>query len=537
MAVARKAGRRFEPNIWPGFVDVMTALVMVIMFVLTILVVIQWVLRERLDTQQGQLVALGSEVQTLDKALDTAEAAKAELSSALDTARTDLDTRAAEIERLSAVLAVRESALGRTQARLTDREAEIAALMAARITDKAAADTRAAALTERAEGAEDRAGAAELAVASARREVDEAAARARLDAARADALEALVADLRKDGAAAATTLAAAQDRIEAAEAARLTDAAAAQALRARLDNAQTELTAMTLALEESRKRASDTLTLLAAAEAAKDEVQQTAERRLSEAEQQAALMRVAQDKLASQEALSAEGQRKVALLNAQVAQLSQQLRELQAVLDSTGAAKGEAEVRVSELGTQLNTALLRAAEAEKAKSALEGERAARAEAEAKDLGRYRSEFFGRLSQILEGRPGVKVVGDRFVFSSDVVFPAAGATLSPEGQAQIDSVTAQLIDIAADIPPEIDWIVRVDGHTDDTRLSGFGRYRDNWELSQARALAVVRYMVEDLGFPPDRVAAAGFGEYRPAVSGETPEARAQNRRIELKLTER
>ena len=294
---------------------------------------------------------------------------------------------------------------------------------------------------------------------------------------------------------------------------------------------------MTLALEESRKRASDTLTLLAAAETAKDEVEETARSRLSEAEKEAALKQVALDKLASQEALSVEGQRKVALLNAQVAQLSQQLRELQAVLDSTGEARGEAEVRVSELGTQLNTALLRAAEAEKAKTALEAERATRAEAEAKDLGRYRSEFFGRLSQILEGRKGVKVVGDRFVFSSDVVFPAAGATLSPEGRAQIDSVTAQLIDIAADIPPEIDWILRVDGHTDDTPLSGSGRLRDNWELSQARALAVVRYMVEDLGFPPDHIAATGFGEYKPAVSGDTPEARAQNRRIELKLTER
>ena len=197
-----------------------------------------------------------------------------------------------------------------------------------------------------------------------------------------------------------------------------------QALRARLDNAQTELTAMTLALEESRKRAEETLTLLAAAEAAKDEAAAQADRRLSEAEGQAALLAVAQDKLASQEALSAEGQRKVALLNAQVAQLSTQLRQLQAVLDATGAAKGEAEVRIGELGNQLNAALLRAAEAEKVKAALESERAARAEAEAKDLTRYRSEFFGRLSQILAGRPGVTVVGDRFAFSSDVVFPAA-----------------------------------------------------------------------------------------------------------------
>lgn len=537
MAMVRKAGRRFEPNIWPGFVDAMTALVMVIMFVLTILVVVQWVLGDRIDTQEEELVALGTEVETLDEALATAEAARSELTTALSSAEADLAARAAEVERLSAVLAVGEAAHDATKARLTDREAEVAALLAARATDRASATGQAEALAARAAGAEARASAAELALAAARSESDEAVAQARLDAARAEALEALVEDLRSEAAAAGTARAEATGRMDEAEAARLTEAAAAQALRARLDNADAELTAMTLALEESRKRAEDTLTLLAAAEAARGEAAALSERRLTEAEAQAALLAAAQERLASQEALSADGQRRVALLNAQVAQLSTQLRQLQSVLDATGDAKGEAEVRVSELGTQLNAALLRAAEAEKSRAALEAERAERAEAEALDLGRYRSEFFGRLSQILEGREGVQVVGDRFVFSSDVVFPTAGATLSPEGRAQIDSVTAQLREIASEIPPEIDWIVRVDGHTDDAPLSGSGRYRDNWELSQARALAVVRHMVDALGFPPERVAAAGFGEHRPAAAGDTPEARAQNRRIELKLTER
>ncbi|MGL5010677.1 MAG: OmpA family protein, partial [Paracoccaceae bacterium] len=161
----------------------------------------------------------------------------------------------------------------------------------------------------------------------------------------------------------------------------------------------------------------------------------------------------------------------------------------------------------------------------------------RLEAEARNLEKFRSEFFGQLSTLLEGREGVRVVGDRFVFSSEVLFTAGSADLAPEGRAQIAGVAAILNDVAGQIPPEIDWIIRVDGHTDNVPLSGLGEFADNWELSQARALSVVRYMQEELGFPPSRMAATGFGEYRPVASGDSAEALAANRRIELKLTER
>lgn len=535
MALSRN--RRFEPNIWPGFVDAMTALVMVVMFVLTIVIVVQSVMREQLTTQEGELDSLGERVSGLNLALGAADAAQAALTDELGTARQGLATRSAEIARLSQVLALRDDALGEATSRLTDREAEVAALLAAQATERAAAQAATRALTTRAEQAEGRVSAAELAVASARQEVDEAAARARLDAARADALEAMVADLRVKDEGAGSALSEAQAKLSQAETARLTDAAAAEALRAKLDGAEAELAAMTLALEESRKRAEDTLTLLAAADAAKKDVAAGAEAQLTEAERNAALLNVAQAKLSEQEALSAEDARKVALLNAQVADLSGRLASLQDVLDAQDATGGEVDLKIANLGERLNAALLKAAEAEKARAALEAEKRSAAEAEAQDLTRYRSEFFGRLSQILAGREGVKVVGDRFVFSSDVVFPAAGATLSPEGRAQIDSVAAQLKEIAGEIPEGIDWILRVDGHTDAVPLSGGGRFGDNWELSQARALAVVRYLVDRHGFPPERLAAAGFGEYRPAVDGDSPEARAQNRRIELKLTER
>ncbi len=139
--------------------------------------------------------------------------------------------------------------------------------------------------------------------------------------------------------------------------------------------------------------------------------------------------------------------------------------------------------------------------------------------------------------MLEGREGVRVEGDRFVFSSEVLFAPAQVDLLPEGRAQIARVAEILTEVADQIPPGIDWVVRVDGHTDRVPLSGTGRYRNNWELSQGRALSVVEYMVNDLGFPPARLAATGFGEYQPIDPGESAEALARNRRIELKLTER
>ncbi len=201
-------------------------------------------------------------------------------------------------------------------------------------------------------------------------------------------------------------------------------------------------------------------------------------------------------------------------------------------------------MQIEALGSQLNSALARVAAEEKRRAALEEaerirleEEAKALKAETKELSRYRSEFFGKLSEVLAGREGVRVVGDRFVFSSEVLFEPGSADLAPEGRSQIAGVVATLQEVAAAIPPEIDWIIRVDGHTDNVPLSGFGEYRDNWELSQARALSVVRYMQNSLGFPPERLAATGFGEYRPVAEGDTPEARAQNRRIELKLTER
>lgn len=470
MGLSRGGRERFSATIWPGFVDAMSTLLLVLIFALTIFMVLQSVLRERITTQDSELQQLGDRVAALSQALSTAQG------------------QAAALDR--------------------DLAAERARLRAS-----------------------------EAAVAAARTEVDAQAEAARLAAARREALEALLADLRRQNADTAGQLDQTRQKLSEAEAARLADAAAAQALRERLDKADAELTASTLALDEARRKAEETLTLLAAAEAAKTDLSQRVDAQTSEAERQKGLLALAQQKLSEQEALSTEEQRRVALLNQQVAQLNDQLGSLRSVLEAAGEDKRAADLRAEDLGRQLNVALVRAAEEERKRRALEEEARTKAEAEARDLARYRSEFFGRLSQILEGREGVRVVGDRFVFSSEVLFPAGEATLSDEGKAQIARVTQLLDQISAEIPPEIDWIIRVDGHTDSQPLSGLGRYRDNWELSQARALSVVRYMVDDLGFAANRLLPAGFADTRPVSTGTSPEALAQNRRIELKLTER
>jgi chemotaxis protein MotB len=258
---------------------------------------------------------------------------------------------------------------------------------------------------------------------------------------------------------------------------------------------------------------------------------------LSEAEQRAILLAQANVELSQAEAQTAQQQRQVAALNEQVAALRAQLGGLQNLLDASAARDADADVQIQALGSQLNSALAQVASEQRARADLEAAERARLEEEAVELERYRSEFFGRLRNLLEGREGVRIEGDRFVFSSEVLFEPGAANLAQEGRAQIANVAQLLLEISDDIPEALDWIIRVDGHTDNIPLSGFGEYANNWELSQARALSVVLYMSESLGIPPFRLAATGFGEFRPISTEDTAEARAQNRRIELKLTER
>ena len=737
MALSRRTGQRFQGSIWPGFVDAMTGLLLVLMFVLTIFMVIQFVLRETISGQETELNTLSAEIAAIAEALGleqervkSLETELGALSSILSDAETQVAAQSALIAQLTLERDQTANALADANSKITAFEAQVAGLLASQQENLANIQS----LENRRDELISEAEALNLALAQARDEIDVAAEEARRKASEREALEALIASLRKDKADASTTIDEQTQRLEElttqlseAEAAKLVSAAAAEELRKRLENSNAELTAMTLALEEQRKKAEDTLTLLAAANAAKDSVakkleealitisamdreqterlesveearkeadqevqrlqialaaslarqdemarqleavnnrlneantweraqftelsdmqsdlaralldlenqrdatdaanlqQDRAEERISELENaleqlvgqnqgalksleqqlaealaakvkaegerqnltedlQAALAaRLAADALAD-ERLSALEQREILLaearkslgvsedlsekranelieaakqqelLNQQVSILRAELGKLQELLALSEQKDADSQIQLQNLGNRLNAALARAASEERKRRKLEEAERIRLESAAKkleaernqladqaqDLANYKSEFFGRLREILAGQEGVKIVGDRFVFSSEVLFEPGAASLSEAGQLEIDKVANILLGVKDSIPDTIEWVIRVDGHTDNIPLSGAGEFRDNWELSQARALSVVRYMVEALQFPANRMAANGFGEFQPVNTNDTPEARAQNRRIEIKLTER
>ena len=213
--------------------------------------------------------------------------------------------------------------------------------------------------------------------------------------------------------------------------------------------------------------------------------------------------------------VSTRARAQVDLLNQQLAALRRQIGALEDALEVSESRERESDARIQDLSGRLNVALAQRVQ---------------------ELARYRSDFFGRLREILSGREGIRVVGDRFVFQSEVLFGSGGADLDATGSEEMGKLADAIIQLAGEIPEEIEWVLRVDGHTDDIPLSGRGRYRDNWELSTARAASVVRFLTER-GVPAERLAAAGFGEFQPIDPRDTADARARNRRIELKLTER
>ena len=205
----------------------------------------------------------------------------------------------------------------------------------------------------------------------------------------------------------------------------------------------------------------------------------------------------------------------VQLLNQQISALRKQIAALEDALDASESKDRESSTKIADLGKRLNVALAQRVQ---------------------ELNRYRSDFFGRLREILGNREDIRVVGDRFVFQSEVLFPSGGAQLNPDGLGEMTKLAKALIVLGAEIPEEIDWVLRVDGHTDNIPLGGGGRYRDNWELSSGRATSVVKHLIEE-GVPARRLVAAGFGEFQPLDTDDTQEARDRNRRIELKLTEK
>ncbi len=525
MALSRRTGQRFQASIWPGFVDAMTGLLLVLMFVLTIFMVVQFVLRETISGQESKLDALSAEVAALAQALGLEQDRSQALQTQVGTLRATITSAEELANEQSALIATltrqRDDtavALAAARTEITSFEAQVAALIAERDTVvgnlQVVESERDALLTEQQ--------ALNHALAQARDEIDAQTEAARLAAAQREALDVMIAELQakaaldaENNAALAAQVTDLEAQLTEEEQARLAQAAAAEALRARLENADAELTAMTLALEEQRKRAEETLTLLAAAEASRSQLSESALAAADRIDREAALRAVAESELAKAEAQTQEEQRKVAVLNAQVKELNAQLGSLQALLDAASERDKQAKVQIAELGSKLNQALAQ---------------------KVSELSRFRSEFFGKMRDVLGGREGIQVVGDRFVFQSEVLFQSGSAILDPRGQDELTKLADVVRELAQTAPPELNWVLRIDGHTDAVPLRG-GRYADNWELSQARALSVVRYLVDVEGIPPSRLAATGFGGFQPIAEGTSPEANDRNRRIEFKFTER
>jgi chemotaxis protein MotB len=219
--------------------------------------------------------------------------------------------------------------------------------------------------------------------------------------------------------------------------------------------------------------------------------------------------------LEAEKRLGARALAQIEVLNQQIAALRRQLAALEEVLEATEKKDKESQARIADLGQRLNVALAQRVQ---------------------ELSRYRSDFFGRLRAILGNRPDIRIVGDRFVFQSEVFFDSGKATLDkPEGRAELDKLASALLELDRRIPGEIAWVLRVDGHTD-VRPINSPQFRNNWELSAGRAISVVQYLVGK-GISPQRLVAAGFGEFQPIDPEKTEEAFNRNRRIELKLTER
>jgi chemotaxis protein MotB len=454
---------------WPGFVDALTTLLIVIIFLVLVFVLAQFFLNQAISGRDEALQRLHTQIAQLADLLAMEKSANAEL-------RLNIGQLSAELQ---ASATARDEALGRVSGVMSERDA--LALKLNQVT---------AQLAE----AKDKAEQATAEAQKARRDLEDASKSVEADKEKLtvqlkdleqlrrdiDALRTVRADLEKQVAGLAAQAEARDKDLTAAR-------DKSKELEARLST-QEERTA--LAQKEVAQRDIRLAELLAQAENEKGE-------------------------MAREKQLSADSQRQVELLNQQIAALRQQLIRISDALQIAETKVKEQDVQIVDLGRRLNAALVSKVE---------------------ELARYRSEFFGRLRQVLGDRPDVRIVGDRFVFQSEVLFDVGSANLGDEGQRQMAKLAGTLRELIGRIPKDISWVLRVDGHTDRVPIHN-AQFASNWELSTARAVSVVKFLI-DQGVPPERLAATGFGEFQPLDSARDDEiSRRRNRRIELKLTER
>jgi chemotaxis protein MotB len=287
----------------------------------------------------------------------------------------------------------------------------------------------------------------------------------------------------------------------------------------RLNSQIAQLTEM-LALEKAKSSdASDSLATLqanlAAAESERDRMRGLLDTQASASSTADARIAALNTDLDNAKQVSERALSQVDLLNQQIAALRNQIAALASALDASEQKDKDSQTQIADLGRRLNVALAQRVQ---------------------ELSRYRSDFFGRLRQILGDRPDIRIVGDRFVFQSEVLFATGSDQINAQGQDELNKVASAVVDLIKEIPEDIPWVLQINGHTDKQPISGGGRFKSNWELSAGRAISVVEYFISQ-GIPPEHLVAAGYGEFQPLVEGDTPDVYAQNRRIELKLTER
>jgi chemotaxis protein MotB len=460
---------------WPGYVDALSTLLMVTIFVLLVFVLAQGLLSVTLTGKDKDLARLNQEISQLTDMLSLQRGRAADLQGNVASLAHDLG----EVTTARDALAHQ---LSTAQATVVQDSSEVSALTAQR--DRLAAQLADSVVQAQSAGA--RLG--DIQTQLGQQTQAAAAANSQL----VSAQTALTATQRK--------LTATDAHLTQANLAIATETAAAQAADTRLADVQTQLTA-------AQTQAGTAETALATARSALQRTQS----QLAQEQQRVLAGSVS---LTQQTQATSEANAQIALLNQQMAALRQQLTAIASALQLQESQGRDKDAEIADLGQKLNVALA---------------------AKVQELQRYRSDFFGKLREILKNQPNIKIVGDRFVFQSDVLFPLDRATMTPAGQTQIGDIGTAVKGIMKEIPPNISWMLRVDGHADSQPITN-GPYKNNWELSSARAIAVVLLLIQD-GVPANHLAATAFADTQPIDPAHTPEAYAKNRRIEFRLTDR
>ena len=471
--MARRRSRDADAlNPWPGYVDALSTLLMVIIFVLLVFVLGQAFLSVALTGRDRALDRLNRQVAELTDMLSLERGRAGELQLSVAQLNRDLQSATQAREALTRDLAALRDDQARTQsdrdALRTERDR-----LSARLADAALQSQSAQSRNEQLQA-----------------RVAETAGRTDQAGQEAASLAAQLAEGRRQLTEYRTQLARVQAELDRTVQA---DKATLEAKLSDLARMADQVRALTALRDDLERQARDAM-----ARATTEE-----QRRQALAAQ-----------LTDEQKLSETARAQLALVNRQMEQLRAQLSQVAAALDLAERSGRDKDAQITSLGSRLNVALASKVE---------------------ELQRYRSEFFGRLREVLASRQGIQVVGDRFVFQSEVLFPAGSADMTQAGQDQIRTLAATLKSIAADIPKDLNWIMRVDGHADRQQLTR-GQFPSNWELSAQRAINVVKLLVDE-GVPANRLAATGFGEFQPLDGTDGPASYARNRRIELRLTDR